>query len=398
MAIYHVNHVFPNQNDLINFENIRLQSESKPLQSYSPATSLQKIIENRFEPSQVLKLDWNEGVIPPPVSVRTAMVEFIAKADGHYLKWYPNLGGGEDLRNKLAEYTGAIPENILVTNGSDDALILICQTFLGEGKVAVAPMPTYEHFCVNAENSGATLIRLELEDFLTSSPDEIAAAVEKHHPSVVYLISPNNPTGAHWDIPAVSNLATRYPDVIFICDEAYHEFARIDPKTGKPVTCVSLVQDLQNVIITRTFSKAFCLASLRVGYVVTHPNTVERLRIRYNPKSVNSLAQVAAYQALVEFESYYKPYITVTNNARENFVKDLQQGGFIVKSGGGGNFVCVGIPQSKISQVTKKLEEKSIFVRDISARVPGFIRISIGEDMSRVRDALLSLIGELNLF
>ena len=390
MAIYHVNHVYPNKNDLIDFERIRKESLAKPRESYSPATSLQKIQEQKFEPSHVLKLDWNEGAIPPPRSVRNAMVEFISKSEGHYLKWYPNLGGGAELRNRLAEYCGVIPENIMVTNGSDDALILICQTYLRSGKSVLAPVPTYEHFCVNAMNTGAELHRLSFSDLLHPSSNELQKSIEELHPSVVYLVSPNNPLGTHWDPETVSSLASTYSDSIFILDEAYHEFARMDQKTNKPLTCAGLVKKYKNVVVTRTFSKAFCLASIRCGYIVAHPNTLEALKPRYNPKSVNSLAQIAAYHALDEFEQYYQPYIKATNMTRDNFAKDLEENGFKTHNGGGGNFICIEIEEERIPKVCKYLEENCIYIRDVSARLPGIIRISIGEDMTRVRECLFA--------
>merc|ERR1712137_727070 len=117
------------------------------------------------------------------------MIKFIAKADGHYLKWYPNLGGGAELRQRLADYAGVIPEDIMVTNGSDDALILICQSFLGTGKSVIAPVPTYEHFCVNAMNTGAELHRMSFSDLLNPSVNELQKSIEELHPRVVYLVS-----------------------------------------------------------------------------------------------------------------------------------------------------------------------------------------------------------------
>ena len=396
MAIYHVLHVYPDKNDLIDFEAIRQISLGKPPASYSPTTSLQKIEQQQKEPSDVLKLDWNEGAIPPPTSVRQAMLDFICKAEGHYLKWYPKLGGGENLRNKLAEYSGVIPENVLVTNGSDDALILICQTFIKPGNSVVAPVPTYEHFCCNAVHAGGNLIRLELDNVLKPSITEIKKSIETEKPSVVYLVSPNNPVGTHWDPPSMRDLASTYPDTIFIVDEAYHEFAKIDEETKKPLTCSSLVEKFKNIIITRTFSKAFCLASVRCGYLLAHPSTIEALKVRYNPKSVNSLAQVAAYHALVEFESYYKPYITATNLTRENFIKDLQELGYKVINGGGGNFICIQVEDDKVNPICEHLEKNLIYIRDVSARLPGVIRISIGENMSRVLECLKETVDLLN--
>jgi histidinol-phosphate aminotransferase len=218
--------------------------------------------------------------------------------------------------------------------GSDDALILICQTFLRTGLNVLAPVPTYEHFCVNASGTGATLIRMAMADVLQPCEDEISDAVEKHRCRVVYLVSPNNPTGVQWCEESVRRLATRHTQTIFIVDEAYYEFGRrAADGSGEPLTCGRLATELENVVVTRTFSKAFCLAAVRCGYLIAHPNTVELFRVRYNPKSVNTFAQAAASAALMEFDSYYRPYIYVINEQRERFAAQLREHGFLAKVG-----------------------------------------------------------------
>ncbi len=205
---------------------------------------------------------------------------------------------------------------------------------------------------------------------------------------MVYLVSPNNPTGIQWAADEVRALAVRFPDITFVVDEAYHEFAGIDARTGRPITCAPLAMTMKNVVVTRTFSKAFCLASVRCGYVIAHPATLDELRPFYNPKSVNQLAQVAATAALREFANYYQPYIEATHEAREAFVADLESRGIDVRTGGAGNFVCVRVPEGRTAELCKRLEEDHIYVRDISARFHGYVRITIGLEMERVAEAM----------
>jgi len=176
---------------------------------------------------------------------------------------------------------------------------------------------------------------------------------------------------------------------VFLMDEAYHEFASLDEATQKPTTCTAMAMKHCNVIVTRTFSKAFCLASLRCGYIIAHPNTVEELRVLYNPKSVNQLAQIGCGFAIDEFNTYYKPYIFATNEARKRFVAELGAAGVKTLSGGGGNFVCIVVPDGKAKALCKKLEESAIYIRDISARVTHTVRVSIGLDMTRVTEAVI---------
>ncbi|KAH3767751.1 histidinol-phosphate transaminase [Pelomyxa schiedti] len=395
-AIYHVRVVFPEKNDLVNYTALEKgRTGALHRAAYNPTTSLDAINSGKVPASSVLKLDWNEGTIPPAPSVRSAIVSFVQAGDGAQLKWYPHLAGGAALRTALAEYCGVIAENIIVTNGSDDALILLCYSYLGYGQTALAPIPTYEHFCVNAVNSGASLIRANIgENPFAANPEVLCKAIEEHHPVVVYLVSPNNPTGVHWTPTVVKGLATRFSQVVFIVDEAYYEFGSIDPSTEKPYTCVQLAASLTNVVVTRTFSKAFCLASLRCGYLVAHPNVIETLRVGYNPKSVNQIAQVGALCALREFSSYYAPYVAATNKAREAFLTCMRSVGVEASNGGGGNFVCIRVPEGTNTQdLCAKLEQQAIFVRDINARFPGYIRITIGLDMSRVEAAIIEALG-----
>ena len=364
------------------------------LPRYMPTTSLEKILRGDRAPTEVQKLDWNEGTIAPPPSVSAAMVAHITAADGAFLKWYPQLSGGEALQRELASYCGVGTENLLVTNGSDDALILLCHGLLGAGKTALAPTPTYEHFCVNVVGTGAGLIRFDLDDPFVADSASLVAGITYHRPSLVYLVSPNNPTGIEWTTAEVRALAVRFPDITFVVDEAYHEFGSIDPDTvtatghGRPISCDELAMTMRNVVVTRTFSKAFCLASVRCGYVIAHPATLDELRPYYNPKSVNQLAQVAAAAALREFDGYYRPYIEATHEARDAFVLDLARRGIDVRTGGAGNFVCVRVPDGRTAELCKRLEDDHIYVRDIGARFHGYIRISIGLDMEPVADAL----------
>lgn len=382
--------------DLAAIRQAQHQAEEKARPAaYSPTTSLEKIARDGRTPDEVHKLDWNEGTIAPPPSVTAAMMDYIQSAGGAYLKWYPHLSGGEALRLELASYCGVEDANLLVTNGSDDALILLCRALLAPGKVAVAPTPTYEHFCVNVAHTGAELVRVDLSDPFVVDVDAVATAVEHQRPAMVYLVSPNNPTGIEWPVESVRDLATRFPEVMFLVDEAYHEFGTPDGWTGEPRSCARLAATLRNVVVTRTFSKAFCLASVRCGYVVAHPSTIEDLRAYYNPKSVNQFAQVAAVAALRELDTYYKPYIAATRAARDAFVRDLQARGIAVRTGGAGNFVCLYLADGRTAELCRRLEAHAIYVRDLGARFPGHVRITIGLDMGKIADAIEATLHDM---
>lgn len=216
--------------------------------------------------------------------------------------------------------------------------------------------------------------------------EELISQLDYNTPDLVYLVSPNNPSGTVWDPREAESLLKSYPNIVFILDEAYYEF-------GNGSSCLPLALKYQNIIVTRTASKAFCLASIRCGYLFAHEKTVEGLLIIYNPKSVNEFAQIAFSEALDAFENYYRPYIQTINESRNKFVKDLKEAQIGVCTGGFGNFVCVQIPKNvSPNEVCEKLKNKSIYVRDISARVPEFIRITIGLEMEKVVTALIEIL------
>jgi histidinol-phosphate aminotransferase len=379
-AIFHVSVVFPLKNDLVDYANVVTQRRPA---AYEPVSSLEKIMaQTPAVASAAAKLDWNEGAVPPPASVSLALQKLAA--DVNTLRWYPPLSGGMPLKQQIASYAGCIPENVLITSGSDDALVLLCRAFLGPHKSCLVPVPTYEHWCTNVEASGATLVRLATADPFAVCEEEIAKALALHHPTVAYLVSPCNPTGVQMSPATVQSFSSRFPDTLFVVDEAYVEFG------DSAKQCVALACSAENVVVTRTFSKAFCLASVRVGYMIAHPNTVEqRLRPFYNPKSVNLFAVVAASAALRQFDSYYRPYIEQTNATRAAFLSALTERGIRACSGGAGNFVCV-YAGSECKRVCAELEKENIFVRDISARFTGFFRVTIGvTEMQHVERAIV---------
>ena len=137
------------------------------------------------------KLDWNESTIEPSPKVGEALQRLLG--EGRSLHWYPDPGH-EELCARLSAYVGCPPEHLLVTNGSDDALALICQTYIDAGDEVVAPFPTYRHFLQFAElaNAAVQLIRKDCPFSFTC--EDIEAALTRHS-KIVYLANPNNPTG-----------------------------------------------------------------------------------------------------------------------------------------------------------------------------------------------------------
>lgn len=352
---------------------------AEPVRALTPyeAVSSQRAIEALPGTTPIFKLDWNESTIPPSPKVQEAIAAHVAGGPG--LNWYPELGS-KNLLLALSDYTGLRPEHILATNGSDDGLHLICATYLDDGDEVVVPVPTYNHFVVFAHSRGAKINRVVSRNPFEPSLDDVRAAVTDKT-KLIYLVSPNNPTGVVTEPSEVAALCREYPDTLIVLDEAYFEFSQ--------VTGINLVSEFSNLIVTRTFSKAFGLAGLRVGYLAAHPDIVEGLSRLYNPKSVNTLAQIGAMAALDDLDylnTFLDEVATSKEVLRSFFATRPNVSAWITPA----NFVVVRV--TNIQQTLDRLESLGIYVRDRSGYpgLEGCLRMSVGtvEQTERLIDRL----------
>ncbi|MAE17195.1 MAG: class I/II aminotransferase [Deltaproteobacteria bacterium] len=240
------------------------------------------------DPARQQLMEFNEVPLVPPESVAERLMEF-ARSD--QLNLYPQYG---PLLNKLSDYTGAAPESLLLTNGSDQGIELILRAFLDPGDHCVLTKPGFAMFqqvanAIGAEVRGPTF---PLEDFRFPF-DEFVASVQPDT-KLIIIINPNNPTGSSVTQEQIQEITRHFPEQPILVDEAYYEF------TGE--TCAGLLRELPNLIILRTFSKAFALPSLRIGYVTADPEFILELRKIQGPFDVNMMATVAAEQVLDEQE------------------------------------------------------------------------------------------------
>jgi len=334
----------------------------KDVRPYEPVQSLSAIaLRPDVEP---LKLDWNESTIQPSPKVAAAEAAFVAS--GQPLNWYPDLTCGP-LVEQIAEYAGVPADHVLVTNGSDDALDLICKTYLNPDDRVVLPYPTYTHFLVFAGSRGARFDPVTYDDPFVGQPERVVAALTPWT-KVVYLVNPNNPTGMLFSREEVLRIAGRAPLSLTLVDEAYYEFA------GVSVT--DLVPDHPNLVVTRTFSKSFGIAGLRIGYVIAHPQVLKDLRRVFNPKSVNALGQVAAAAALEDLD-YHAAFVDEVRRSRVRLVRWLEARGLEARNSEA-NWILVKVPDPK--SFCRALEREMVFVRDRSGfpQLAGWVRMSVG--------------------
>lgn len=360
-------------------ETPRIKAQLAELAPYDPVSSLDDIraYEGDDEP---LKLDWNESTIAPSPKVVERIQKFMANR--HHLNWYPDLFSHRLLPD-LAASTGRAEDQILVTNGSDDALDLICKTFLDPGDEVVVPRPTYMHFLVFAAAQGGKVVSVEGADPFAKNLGGLLAAVTPRT-KIVYVVSPNNPTGQLFEADEIERLARRAPQAIVIVDEAYHEFCG--------VTAAGLVGRVPNVVVTRTFSKAYGLAGLRIGYALASAEIIRHFKKIHNPKGVNVIAQIAARTALADQEHLAR-FVADVTESKAMLCHELSALGFECHTTPA-NYINVRVPDP--AGLCKALAGHNTYVRnrDSLPGMKGVVRITVGTPaqtrllLERLSDAL----------
>lgn len=317
-----------------------------------------------FAPDELLKLDWNEAPSNFPFYAK-ALCELADKRG--MTSWYPDFLAIK-LSAKLAKFVNVPSANILTFPGSDVALENICRAYLGIGDTVSILCPTYENFFVFAAQTGADLSFVTLEQ-----PFEVdwewleTELLIKRSPKAVYLVNPNNPTGIILHREKLIKLIKSYPSTLFIIDEAYIEF------TDEHSLC-SIVQETQNLVVTRTFSKCFGLAGVRLGYMVASLSIIQTINKIRNGKNVTMIAQHLGIVALDNLR-YFDKWVNEVRSAKEIFENWCSKHE-IQYFPSHGNFVMFCV--NNAADICSKLRADGVYVRDRSRIVSGAIRVTIG--------------------
>ncbi len=340
--------------------------------------------------AKILKLDWNEAVIPPSPKVREKLAALLAQDDFFHL--YPSTYN-ESLMDALSEYCGLPEINIQYFGGSDTVHEYIARAYLKEGDRVLVLWPSYDNFRLTAESTGARLFYGELGQNFVFDQETFVRRIEVVKPRLVYICNPNNPTGTLLSQATIASLLDTYGDILFVVDEAYAEFA------GQTVQ--ELVLDHDNLLVTRTLSKAFGLANLRFGYLLASQNNIETVSKIRNPKNINTLTQTAAEAALRDI-AYMEDYVREVREARNWFVSEINNGplhGYMEAYESAGNFVLIRCLTPEIKEVLRNhWESNNIFVRDVrqSASLANCLRVTVGKKSQMeevIASASLAFIG-----
>jgi histidinol-phosphate aminotransferase len=333
---------------------IKISEKLKNAKAYNVT---KQVIWDRYDSTQIWKLDWNEEFIVHP-KVIDVIKGFI---DNNLISYYPDTDA-RLLKKKLSLLHNVPTENILIYSGSDDALDDICRTYLDIGDCVVYNHPEYSNFDVFVISNGAILRPYFDLNIFNKNLDGFYDFIRKSNPKIVYLSNPNNPTGYFYEKEFLISLFKTFPNTLFIVDEAYIHFSS---KRNNENYLIELISIFDNLIITRTFSKLYSLAGLRIGYILSNKNHINNLRIIHKSKNITMIAQYASIEA-IEQKNFFFSSATEIIHSRESFSKELIKLDFVenvFKSEA--NFVCVKLKTS-VSKFLTFLELNKIYVRDRS--------------------------------
>ncbi len=311
-----------------------------------------------------LRLDFNENTVGCAPEVVRAVRHALTP---EMLTRYPEYG---ESRETLARYFGVKPEEMLLTNGTDDAIKAICDAFVDPGDVLLVPAPTFPVYEFFHNVAGGSIERVRYDERFHLPVESIVAAISKKTRWVA-LASPNNPTGTQIPKPALRTLLEAAPHVLVLMDEAYYDYS------GQ--TVLPWIKKYENLVVTRTFSKAFGLAALRMGFIFGNPKLVELMHRAQNPFQVNSLALLAASIA-IQYEGYVKKYVTEVRANRERVYRWLKSRGIpYVRSSA--NFILSRVGE-RAPEIAQRLRAEGTLVRDWSydPHLKGYLRFTIGSN------------------
>lgn len=319
---------------------------------------------------EILKLDWNESTISPSPRVRERIQALIDEPV--FFNLYPATFNKE-LLDALANYTELPVENIQYFSSSDALHEYICKVFVSVGDPVLILGPSYDNFRLTCQANGADVHFSNYNEHFEFEQERFERDILDIEPAMVYICNPNNPTGNLLPQEYIEHLLNNFPDTLFLIDEAYYEFA------GK--TAKNLVVQYDNILVSRTMSKAFGLANFRVGYLMSSKDNVQFINKIRNPKSLSTFAQQATIAALSDTDYMWK-YVEEVRESKMWFLAKLKELCPSLETYAGyGNFSLLKFQsvEDKKSMI-ECLAEHNIFVRELtqSSSVECCLRITIG--------------------
>ena len=327
---------------------------------------------------QGLRLDFNENTVACSPRVLEALGR-IAAAD---LAKYPERG---QIEAKVARHLSLDPAAVLLTNGVDEAIHVLCQTYLDRDDEFLFPTPTYSMYEVYGSCTDATVKTVPSGGDFAFPLDRLLAAITPKT-RLIAIASPNSPTGTVASRQQILEILQRAPHAAVLVDEAYYHFC------GQSV--IDLVGQAPNLIVARTFSKAYGLAGLRLGMLAASVEVQQWLRTVISPYSVNSLA-LACLPAALDDEEYLQWYVEEVKTARVEMVESLRQMG-VPQWPSHANFILVKIGP-RHTEFVQAMHRRGVLTRDRSKDqgCDGCVRLTVGT-RAQMKQAVAAMTEALN--
>lgn len=332
-----------------------------------------------------VKLNTNESPYPPPPGFIRELQERIT---GFELNRYPQRDFGE-VRDALAAHVGTLTDRVWLANGSNEIILQLLLAFGGVERKVITFEPSYTMHSHITKVSGSRLLTAARNPDYSLHLEASLQAIESQRPDVVFLCSPNNPTGNSLSQKAIGAICGAARGLV-ILDEAYIEFAQgvqADPTgavrlAGSKVQrdfSTELIEEFENLAVIRSFSKSWRLAGARLGYLVASPHIIEEIQKVRLPYHLSSLTQAAALAALNHSGEIMATLDTIKHE-RDRVFHELSSMGAVTPYPSDANFILFRCLSRPAEEVWRDLLDRGILIRDFSSvrRCEGCLRVSIG--------------------
>ena len=313
-----------------------------------------------------VKLNQNENPWDAPARIKEEVLRLFAER-----KWsrYPDFVPAS-LHECLAQFAGWKPDGIIAGNGSNELIQALLMVTIDSGKTVLICEPTFALYRQVTTVLGGEIVTVPLTHDLQYDSEALLKTVETRQPDVTIICSPNNPTGCVIDENVLKSLL-KITNGLVVIDEAYHEFAEH--------SVVPLLNNYENLIVLRTFSKAMAFAALRLGYLLAAPDLVREIQKAVLPYNLNAFSQIAAEVAVENYESELRPLVKQIISERDRVFEELSQINSVRPVVSKGNFMVVKSATDP-KRIFTDLLKSDVLVRDVSSypMLSEYFRFSVG--------------------
>jgi histidinol-phosphate aminotransferase len=308
-----------------------------------------------------LRLDFNENT----VGCSSKVLEYLKQnLDRNIISVYPEYS---ETRAALAKFFEVAEPQLVLTNGTDEAIQVLVNTYVDDGDDVIVLHPAYAMYRFYAEVAGAPVREIPYREAGLAFPLEELLDAIRPHTKAILIANPNNPTGTGIDVDSIRRILERAPHAAVLVDEAYYEFSGI--------TAIDQIANYPNLFVSRTFSKVYGMAAMRLGCLLTQETNAAYVRKGQSPYSVNLLGAIAV-RAAIEDTEYVAHYVAEVMLARDMIYEGLDRLG-IHYFPSMANFVLFRAGDRAV-EIRDRLRDMEILVRDRSYEIAGCVRVTVG--------------------